>query len=119
MLSWANSGTHVWDRLLRYPKGQRSGLVGDAPRGTRHSIHIERSTNTIPSQIFKRHIDDQVMLPGRPGLRRLKAPFGFTGANSCHSEDAGDLKDVAQKRVIKRTVEPDDERIPSSSLGLG
>jgi hypothetical protein len=40
------------------------------------------------------------MFPGRPGLRRLKVPFGFTRADTRLSGNAGDLKDIAQKRVI-------------------
>ena len=88
------------DRLLRYPKGQGSGLFGNTLYRVRHSIHVERSTNAVPSQIFERHIDDYVMFPRRPGLRWLKAPFGFTGANRCHSGDARDLKDIAQKQRL-------------------
>ena len=59
------------------------------------------------------------MFPGRPTLRWSKTPFSFTRVRSCHSRDAEDLKDIAQKRVVERTVEPDHKRIPGSRLGLG
>ena len=114
----AHAAGHCLD-FLRYPKDQRSGLSGDTLGGVRHCIYVESPANPVPSQIFKGHIDGHRMFPGPPGLRGLKAPFGFARADRRHSGDAGNLQGIAKKRVIQRTIEPDDERIAGSSLGLG
>src|SRR5580658_8537613 len=87
-------------RLLNSER-QRGGCLGDALGGTDQRVDVEGAADAVSCQVFERHIDDQAVLADFPALGRLKAPLGFSGAQTDAPFDSWNVKNILEQGVVE------------------